>query len=72
MVMVHSSLAERFVETFKTSVNKLGFGLPWEANVKITPLPEKNKIIRMKELIQDAVSKVDNNTVLNNIINYKN
>lgn len=57
MVMVHSSLAEQFVAKFKTSVNKLGYGLPWEANVKITPLPEKNKVVRMTELIEDAVSK---------------
>ncbi|MBP6656684.1 MAG: aldehyde dehydrogenase family protein, partial [Bacteroidia bacterium] len=32
-------------------------GMPWEENVLLTPLPEKNKTTYLKELIDDAVAK---------------
>lgn len=54
LVMVHSSLAEQFVEKFKGSVGKLKWGLPWEAGVLITPLPEHKKPQYLEGLIADG------------------
>ena len=37
-------------------VGALKVGLPWEENVKITPLPEPNKPKILGELVADAVA----------------
>lgn len=43
IIFVHESLADQFVPAFAAEVDKLKIGLPWEAGVKITPLPEPDK-----------------------------
>lgn len=57
LVMVHNSLIHKFLASFTQQVNGLKWGLPWEANVAITPLPEPNKPRYLQDLIEDAVSK---------------
>jgi glyceraldehyde-3-phosphate dehydrogenase (NADP+) len=57
LVMLHKSVVEQFLEKFKKSVAALGYGLPWQPSVVVTPLPEPNKIAYLNELIADAVSK---------------
>lgn len=57
LVMVHKSRAEEFMAKFATSVNALKWGLPWNAGVAITPLPEPNKPQYLQDVIADAVSK---------------
>lgn len=57
MMFVHQSVAQEFVKKLTDRINALKFGLPWEAGVAITPLPEPNKINFLKTLIDDAVSK---------------
>jgi glyceraldehyde-3-phosphate dehydrogenase (NADP+) len=57
LVMVHASIAEEFVHKFVYSISKLRWGLPWEAGVQITPLPELKKPKYLQDLIADAVAK---------------
>jgi len=57
LILLHESIAVRFIEMFKQSINQLKWGLPWESGVLITPLPEKNKVDYLKGLLSDAVSK---------------
>ncbi|KAI0786766.1 aldehyde dehydrogenase [Abortiporus biennis] len=55
MVWVHESIADAFVKSVCEKVDGLKVGMPWEDDVKITPLcvPEKPKVI--KEFLEDAL-----------------
>lgn len=57
ILFVHESIVEEFNKKFVAEVSKLKYGLPWEENVKLTPLPEPDKPAYLKELIEDAQSK---------------
>ena len=56
IVFVHRSIAENFIQQLCTEVNKLKFGMPWEAGVALTPLPEPNKPAYLKECIDNALA----------------
>eukprot|EP01116_Phalansterium_solitarium_P001771 TRINITY_DN11590_c0_g1_i1.p1 TRINITY_DN11590_c0_g1~~TRINITY_DN11590_c0_g1_i1.p1 ORF type:complete len:535 (-),score=60.23 TRINITY_DN11590_c0_g1_i1:84-1688(-) len=57
IIFVHESIASEFVSKFSKAVDALKMGLPWEKDVKITPLPEENKPGYIGELVADAVAK---------------
>ena len=57
MILVHQSIAEQFLRRFCEEVGKLAIGMPWEAGVMLTPLPEMEMVAYMNECIVDAVSK---------------
>ncbi|HOT96302.1 MAG TPA: NADP-dependent glyceraldehyde-3-phosphate dehydrogenase [bacterium] len=57
MIFVHEEVREAFLGKLTAAVGALKCGMPWEAGVQITPLPEEGKTSRLLELIQDAVEK---------------
>ncbi|QKE27514.1 NADP-dependent glyceraldehyde-3-phosphate dehydrogenase [Arcobacter acticola] len=57
ILYVHENIVGSFLEAFNEKINEIKFGLPWDKDVQITALPEKNKTKYLKELIDDAVSK---------------
>ncbi|MDR2835703.1 MAG: NADP-dependent glyceraldehyde-3-phosphate dehydrogenase [Bacteroidales bacterium] len=57
IIFVQKQIAEKFIEKLVASIEKMEIGLPWDKNVAITPLPEKNKPAYLQSLIDDAVSK---------------
>lgn len=57
LVFVHESLKDKFIPAFLDKIASLVPGLPWEANVSITPLPEPSKPGYLRDLIEDAKSK---------------
>ena len=57
MLLVHRSLADRFVARFCEELAKLAIGMPWEAGVMITPLPDLDKVEQMHRLVADATAK---------------
>lgn len=57
MILVHQSIAEQFLRRFCEEVGKLAIGMPWEAGVMLTPLPEMEMVAYMNECIADAVEK---------------
>ena len=57
VLFVHADIVDEFNKRFAESVDALKFGLPWEDDVFLTPLPEKNKPAYIDGLIKDAVSK---------------
>ncbi len=57
LLFVHRTIAETFVARLAEAVDALPFGLPWEPKVKITPLPEHDKVAAMQALVEDATSK---------------
>ena len=57
ILFVHASIVESFLAKFCAAVNALPIGLPWDQDVKLTPLPEFDKAGSMKAYVEDAVSK---------------
>lgn len=57
LIFVQKDVADAFIAKLNEAVSKLKPGLPWEKDVKITPLPEANKPAYLKECIEDAVTK---------------
>jgi acyl-CoA reductase-like NAD-dependent aldehyde dehydrogenase len=56
ILFVHESIADSFLEKFCAAINKLPFGMPWQKDVKITPLPEFNKSTTLKSFVEDAIA----------------
>ena len=57
MLIVHESIAERFLGRFTEELAKLKVGMPWEKGVTITPLPGLHRTAYMTEAIEDAKAK---------------
>ncbi|HCK20770.1 MAG TPA: NADP-dependent glyceraldehyde-3-phosphate dehydrogenase [Bacteroidetes bacterium] len=57
ILFVHESIVQTFIDKFLVELAALQPGMPWEAGVGITPLPERDKPAFLQELIQDAVAK---------------
>lgn len=57
LIFVQREVAEEFTRKLTEAVSAMKPGLPWEKDVKITPLPEVNKPSYLKECIEDALSK---------------
>ena len=54
VLFVHSQIVDAFLDGFIRAIAKLRFGMPWEDNVFITPLPEPAKPAYLTELVEDA------------------
>jgi len=54
ILFVHRDIVEDFLTKFSDTVDALTCGVPWDAGVQITPLPEINKTEYLLELIEDA------------------
>ncbi|MGV6393333.1 NADP-dependent glyceraldehyde-3-phosphate dehydrogenase [Pseudomonas caspiana] len=57
ILFVHESVVESFLDKFKEKLGQLKPGMPWEAGVSLTPLPEPGKPEYLKRLVEDAVDK---------------
>ncbi len=54
ILFVHESIAADFIARFNRALATVGTGMPWEAGVMITPLPEEEKPNYLTALIEDA------------------
>ena len=54
ILFVHSQILKSFLDRFAQAVGELKFGMSWEDNVFITPLPEPAKPRYLSELVEDA------------------
>jgi glyceraldehyde-3-phosphate dehydrogenase (NADP+) len=57
ILFVHEQVVDEFMEKFTAAMKKLKVGMPWEAGVNLTPLPEPDKVEYLKGLMADALSK---------------
>jgi glyceraldehyde-3-phosphate dehydrogenase (NADP+) len=57
MLLLHRSIADRFLSRFMEKLAQLKIGMPWETGVAITPLPTLAKIDYLTECIEDARAK---------------
>ena len=56
LIFVQKDVAEEFVQKLSAAVSAMKPGLPWDKDVKITPLPESDKPAYLKECIDDAIA----------------
>jgi glyceraldehyde-3-phosphate dehydrogenase (NADP+) len=56
ILFVHESIAPAFLEKFCAAVNALPIGMPWDKDVKLTPLPEFDKARSMNAYVENAVA----------------
>ena len=54
ILFVHRSVQREFLKKLVTALEGMQLGMPWEPKVKITPLPEDNKIPYLAQVIADA------------------
>jgi len=54
ILFVYSQIIDAFLERFVEAVTKLKFGMPWEPDVSLTPLPGLDTINNMVSLVEDA------------------
>ena len=54
IIWAHRSIADEFLKRFSPEVSKLKPGMPWNAGVQITPLPEPTKTQYLTDIITDA------------------
>jgi glyceraldehyde-3-phosphate dehydrogenase (NADP+) len=57
ILFVHREVIDIFLTKCAELVGRLGFGMPWERDVFITPLPEPNKVKYLTELLEDALER---------------
>lgn len=57
ILFVHESIAETFLEKFNQKLAALKPGMPWDAGVALTPLPELGKPDYLQSLVSDALGK---------------
>ncbi len=57
IIFVHESIRKTFMDRFTDEIEKIGFGMPWDEDAFITPLPEPGKSEYLRSLADDAVQK---------------
>lgn len=54
ILFVHQSIVEEFTQRYLAELKKLKPGMPWDAGVGLTPLPEPGKTDYLKGLVDNA------------------
>ncbi len=54
ILYVHKSIVDEFISKYCQAVAKLKLGMPWDAGVSLTPLPEPGKVEYLQGLVDDA------------------
>jgi glyceraldehyde-3-phosphate dehydrogenase (NADP+) len=57
ILFVHQSIVDDFISRLVDAVDALPQGMPWEKGVKLTPLPEFNKAVSLKNYVDDALAR---------------
>ncbi|MFK3776076.1 NADP-dependent glyceraldehyde-3-phosphate dehydrogenase [Pseudomonas sp. NPDC089406] len=56
ILFVHEDVVEAFLDKFQRKLAALKPGMPWEAGVALTPLPEPGKLDYLNALVADALA----------------
>jgi acyl-CoA reductase-like NAD-dependent aldehyde dehydrogenase len=57
IIFVHESIVDAFLQKLTAAADALPVGMPWQKDVKVTPLPEFNKAQSMQAFVDDALAK---------------
>ncbi|MBP1762592.1 MAG: putative Glyceraldehyde-3-phosphate dehydrogenase [Firmicutes bacterium] len=53
-IWVHKDILDRFLTALSDAISQVKYGMPWESDVMITPLAEKNKCAVLSNWIEQA------------------
>jgi glyceraldehyde-3-phosphate dehydrogenase (NADP+) len=56
ILFVHSDIVGSFLERFAEAIGRLNYGMPWEKDVSVTPLPELDRVKYLTGLVEEAKS----------------
>jgi len=57
ILFVQRPAVDAFLQKFSDKVDSLPFGMPWEPGVLLPPLPEHDKVDRLRQYVDEAVSQ---------------
>ena len=57
ILWVHKDLVDAFLQKLTAAVSAIKCGMPWEAGVGITPMPDGERVKYQVELVEDALAK---------------
>jgi acyl-CoA reductase-like NAD-dependent aldehyde dehydrogenase len=57
IIFVHTNIIRAFLDKFSEAIAAATFGLPWEKEVSLTPLPEPGKPEILTALVKDALDQ---------------
>jgi len=55
IIFAHKDIVDQFLKKFCEAVSKLKPGMPWDAGVALTPVPEPGKTVYLNDLVDDAI-----------------
>ncbi len=55
IIFAHKDIVDQFLKKFCEAVSKLKPGMPWDAGVALTPVPEPGKTAYLNDLVDDAI-----------------
>lgn len=56
LLFVHQSIVDRFLPLLEEAVFATGVGMPWDDNIRITPLADPQRLPYLQGLVEDAVA----------------
>lgn len=57
IIFAHSSIYDELMEVLRREIESEKIGMPWDEDVRITPIFDRNRILYLKTLMEDALSK---------------
>ncbi len=57
IVFVHKDIYKEFTDLLVSIIEKTIIGMPWDEGVRITPVFDPNRVMYLKSLFKDAISK---------------
>lgn len=57
LVFAHDSIYDKLLLAMKSEIEDAKVGMPWEEGVRITPIFDKNRILYLRTLFDDAIKK---------------
>lgn len=57
LIFVHRDLVDGFLDSLTRAIGEMVPGMPWDAGVDLTPLPEPGKCAYLTDLVTDAVAQ---------------
>ncbi len=56
LLFVHESIAGKFLRMLEEEVLGASVGMPWQENIRITPIADPQRLAYLRELVEDAVA----------------
>jgi glyceraldehyde-3-phosphate dehydrogenase (NADP+) len=55
IIFAHEDIHDEFVAALKNEIESAKLGMPWDNGVRITPIFDRNRVLYLKTLLEDAI-----------------